>query len=171
MGQALLLTGAPGTGKTTIIREAIAASKGKAGGFYTQEIREGGVRKGFEIVTLDGARAFLAHVDIRGAHRVGKYGVDMASLDKVAVPALRQSIRGCDIVVVDEIGKMELQSSVFKDAVVEALNSEKRLVGTIMLQPHPFADQIKRDARVQVLLVSKANRQQVLNKVTEWLQT
>ncbi len=88
MSQALLLTGAPGTGKTTIIREAISASKAKAGGFYTQEIRQGGVRLGFEIITLDGHRAILAHADFRGPQRVGKYGVDVAALDRVAVPAI-----------------------------------------------------------------------------------
>jgi nucleoside-triphosphatase len=169
LNQALLLTGAPGTGKTTIIREAITASKAKAGGFYTQEIRQGGVRQGFEIVTLDGSRAVLAHVDIRGSQRVGKYGVDVVSLDRVAVPAMRQAIRECDIVVVDEIGKMELLSPAFREILLEALNSTKRLLGTVMLQPHPFADQIKHDPRVEVLLVSKANRDQDFNKVTDWL--
>ena len=147
-----------------------SASKAKAGGFYTQEIRQGGARLGFEIVTLDGSRAVLAHVDIRGPQRVGKYGVDVANLDKVAVPALRQAIRECDIVVVDEIGKMELLSPAFREVLLEALNGDRRLVGTIMLQPHPFADQIKRDPRVEVVLISKANRDQVLDKVTKWLR-
>ena len=170
MSQALLLTGAPGSGKTTIIREAITASKAKAGGFYTQEIRQGGVRQCFEIVTLDGSRAVLAHVDIRGPQRVGKYGVDVASLERVAVPAMRRASRECDIVVVDEIGKMELLSPAFREVLLEALNSERRLIGTVMLQPHPFADKVKHDPRVEVLLVSKANRDQVLDKVTNWLR-
>ena len=170
MSQVLLLTGAPGMGKTTIIREAITASKAKVGGFYTQEIRQAGARLGFEIVTLDGSRAVLAHVDIRGPQRVGKYGVDVASLDRVAVPAMRRAIRECDIVVVDEIGKMKLLSPAFREVLLEALNSERRLVGTVMLQPHPFADKVKHDPRVEVLLVSKANRDQVLDKVTNWLR-
>jgi nucleoside-triphosphatase len=168
--QALLLTGAPGTGKTTIIREAISASKAKAGGFYTQEIRQGGVRLGFEIITLDGHRAILAHADFRGPQRVGKYGVDVAALDRVAVPAMRQAIRECEVVVVDEIGRMELLSPAFRDALLEVLNSGRRLIGTIMLQPHPFADQVRRDPRVQVLLLTKATRRQAIDRVTEWLQ-
>lgn len=170
MVQALLLTGAPGTGKTTIIREAIHATNAKAGGFYTQEIRDGRARLGFEIVTLDGSRAVLAHVDIRGPQRVGKYGVDVPCLERVAIPAMRRAIRECSIVVVDEIGKMELLSSSFRDALMEALNSENRLLGTVMIQPHTFADQIKRDPRVQVVLVSRPNRQWVLDEVTKWLQ-
>lgn len=170
MAQALLLTGAPGTGKTTIIHEAIHATNAKAGGFYTREIRDGGARLGFEIVTLDGPRAVLAHVDIRGPQRVGKYGVDVACLEKVAIPAMRRAIRECSIVVVDEIGKMELLSSSFRDALTEALDSGKRLLGTITLQPHPFADSIKHDPRVQVVLVSRPARQSVLREVTQWLQ-
>jgi len=170
LSQALLLTGAPGTGKTTIIREAVSASKMKAGGFYTQEIRQGGARQGFEIVTLDGSQAVLSHIDIRGPQRVGKYGVDAAAFDRVAVAALRRAIQQSDLIVVDEIGKMELFSSDFKDALMEALNSGKRMLGTIMLRPHPFADQIKGDPRVQLLLVSRTNRQHVPAEVTKWLQ-
>lgn len=165
-----LITGAPGTGKTTIVHEAIRTSGGKTGGFYTQEIRQAGVRLGFEIITLDGHRAILAHADFRGPQRVGKYGVDVAALDRVAVPAMRQAMRECDVVVVDEIGKMELLSPAFRDVLLEVLNSGKRLLATIMLQPHPFADQIKRDPRVQVLVLTKATRQQVFDQVTEWLQ-
>lgn len=171
MSQVLLLTGAPATGKTTIIRDALSSSKADAGGFYTQEIREGMVRQGFEIVTLDGQRAILAHVAVRSSHRVGKYGVDVASLESVAVAALRRAVQAHDIVVIDEIGKMEMMSPAFSSALLEVLDSGSRLLGTIMLQPHPFADRIKSDPRVQVILLSKSNRQQVLDKVTEWLRT
>ena len=169
MSQALLLTGAPGTGKTTIIREAIAASRANAGGFYTQEMRQGGIRLGFEIITLDGHRAIMAHTDFRGHQRVGKYVADVAALERVALPAVREAIRACDVVVVDEIGKMELLSPAFMDILLEALGSGKRLLGTIMLQPHPLADRIKRHQGVQVLVITRANRQQALEQVTEWL--
>jgi len=171
MKQAYLLSGAPGVGKTTLIKQAIAMVKGKAGGFYTQEIRSQGVRQGFEIVTLDGSRAILAHVGIRSPYRVSKYGVDTENLDKVGVVALRRAIQECDIVVIDEIGKMELFSLAFREAVLEALNSRKKLLGTIMLPSHPWANQIKQDPRVKVLLVSRTNHQQVLEEVVGWLRS
>ena len=170
MKQAYLLSGAPGVGKTTIIRQAIATVKERAGGFYTSEIRSQGVRQGFEIITLDGARAILAHVNIRSPHRVSKYGVDTDSLDKVGVAALRRAKQECDIVVIDEIGKMELFSPAFREAVWEALESRKKLLGTIMLPPHPWADQIKQDPKVKVLLVSRTNHQQVLEELLGWLK-
>ena len=157
-------------GKTTIIKQAIDVIKRKAGGFYTREIRQRGVRQGFEIVTLDGASAILAHLNIDSPYRVGKYGIDIKNLDTVGVSALRRAMQECEIVVIDEIGKMELFSKAFREAVLEVLNSRKKVLGTIMLPPHPWADQIKKDPRVTLLQVSRANRQQMLEEVTIWLE-
>jgi nucleoside-triphosphatase len=168
--QAYLLSGAPGTGKTTLIKQAIATVKGRAGGFYTGEIRSQGVRQGFEIITLDGSSAVLSHVNVRSPYRVSKYGVDTDNLDKVGVAALRRAIQECDIVVIDEIGKMELFSLAFREAVWEALESGKKILGTIMLPSHPWADQIKHHPRVKVLPVSRTNHQQVLEEVLRWLK-
>lgn len=169
MKPALLLTGAPGTGKTTIIREALAEAKVKAGGFYTQEIRQQGARQGFEIVTLKGERAVLAHISVHSPFRVSKYGVDISSLEQVGISALRQAVRECDIVVIDEIGKMELFSSAFREAVLEALSSGKRVLGTIMLPSHPWADQIKSRPEVELIQVTRENRHLVQEKVVRWL--
>ena len=171
MKQAYLLTGPPGVGKTTLIKEAISAAKQRAGGFYTREIRSQGVRQGFEIVTLDGASAILASVDFHGPHRVSKYGVMVDNMDNVGVAALRRAIKECDTVVVDEIGKMELFSPAFREAVLEALDSGKKLLGTIMLAPHPWADRIKQDSRVEVVMVSRANHQQVAQELLAWLKS
>lgn len=169
MKQSLLLTGAPGTGKTTLIRQAITAMPGKTGGFYTQEIRTQGIRQGFEIVTLDGQRAVLSHTGIRSSHRVGKYGVDIDALNGVGVQAIRVALKERDIVVVDEIGKMELFSPAFQQAILDTLDSGKRLLGTIMLQPHPWANRIKADPRVELVTVTRTNHQQLLNHIETWL--
>jgi nucleoside-triphosphatase len=165
----LLLTGQPGTGKTALIREALARSKVEAGGFYTEEIRTGGVRQGFRIITLDGREAVLADVNISSPHRVSKYKVDTESLDTVGVSALRQALRESDLIVIDEIGKMELLSPRFREAVTQAVNSGKRVLGTIMLSPHPFADEIKRHPQVETLLVTRDNRPEVSKKILDWL--
>ena len=169
MKRALLLTGKPGTGKTALIKEALARTKVKGGGFYTEEIRTGGIRQGFRIVTLDGQEAILAHVGIPSPYQVSKYRVDTDSLNRVGVSVLRQALKESDLIVIDEIGKMELLSPRFKEAVTQAINSGKKVLGTIMLNPHPFADEIKRHPEVETLLVTRDNRTGVTNKVLNWL--
>jgi len=169
MKRVLLLTGQPGTGKTALIKEALARTKVKGGGFYTEEIRTGTIRQGFRIVTLDGHEAILAHVGISSPYQVSKYRVDTDALDKVGVSALRQALRESDLIVIDEIGKMELLSPQFKEAVTQAINSGRKVLGTIMLNPHPFADEIKRHPEVETLLVTRDDRNDVMNKILDWL--
>jgi len=161
MGRTILLTGRPRVGKTTIIKEVVRSLPGQAGGFYTEEIRERGRRQGFKIVTLDGQEGILAHVDIKSPMRVSKYGVNLADLEDIGVAAIRDAIAQKDYVVIDEIGKMELFSKAFKDAVWEAVHSDKPVLGTITLRPHPWADRIKALPQVTVIEVTKANRDRI----------
>jgi nucleoside-triphosphatase len=164
-----LLTGQPGTGKTSLIKEAVADMKGKAGGFYTEEIRSQGIRQGFRLVTLDGSTAVLSHLYFQSPYRVSKYGVDVESLDRVGVAAINQAIQECDLVVIDEIGKMELFSTKFREAILKILKSSEKLLGTIMLSPNPCADAIKRQPQVNLVTVTRTNHQQVMEELQEWL--
>ncbi len=163
------MTGQPGTGKTALIKEALARTRVNAGGFYTEDIRTGGIRQGFRIVTLDGQEAILAHVGISSSHRVSKYRVDTDALDSVGVCALHRAVQEFELIVMDEIGKMELLSPQFREAVTQAINSDKKVLGTIMFNPHPFADKIKRRPEVETLLVTGDNRIDVMGKVLNWL--
>jgi nucleoside-triphosphatase len=170
MASVYLLTGSPGTGKTTVIRQAIAGAEIKAGGFYTEEIRSGGTRQGFRIVTIDGQDAIMAHVDNPSRYRVSKYGVDITNLDNIGVAAIERAIEESDLIVIDEIGKMELFSARFREAVLKAIDSGKKVLGTIMLNPHPFADEIKRHPNVKVIELTRANHDQVLKEILDWLK-
>ncbi|GAI18329.1 unnamed protein product, partial [marine sediment metagenome] len=91
MKRVLLLTGKPGTGKTALIKEAIVKTRIRAGGFYTEEIRSGGIRQGFRIITLDGQDGILAHINIPSPYQVSKYRVDINSLNEVGVSAIHQA--------------------------------------------------------------------------------
>ena len=169
MKRVYLLTGRPGTGKTSLIKQAVAGMRGNAGGFYTEEIRSQGIRQGFRLITLDGQQATLAHVNISSPYRVSKYGVDIDSLDRVGVPALHQAVRQCDLVVIDEIGKMELFSANFREAVWQIIGSGRRVLGTIMLNPNPWADRVKQNPQVNLIEVTRTNYYRVLEELRHWL--
>jgi nucleoside-triphosphatase len=170
MANVYLLAGSPGTGKTTVIRQAIARSKVKAGGFYTEEVRGGSTRLGFSIVTLDGQNGILAHISSHSQYRVSKYGVDVQNLDNIGVTAINRAIDESDLIVIDEIGKMELFSPRFREAVLKAIGSGKKVLGTIMLSPHIFADDIKRHPGVKVTQLTRADHEQVLTEILDWLK-
>jgi len=179
MGRAILLTGRPGVGKTTVVREVLARWEAGAGGFYTEEIREQGRRTGFRLVTLEGATGILASVNISSPCCVGKYGVNLRDLEQVGVEALNRAVRQpgasllvideahqsqrdssstTDLIVIDEIGRMELFSPAFREAVERALDSPKLVLGTVMARSHPWVDAIKARSNVSLVEVTPLNR-------------
>ena len=170
MGKTILLTGRPRVGKTTIIKDVVGRLPGQAGGFYTEEIRERGQRQGFKIVTPDGQEGILAHVSIKSRMRVSKYGVNLADLESIGVAAIREAVAHKDYVVIDEIGKMELFSQAFKDAVWEAVHSDKPVLGTITLRPHPWADSVKALPQVTIIGVTEANRDEIPSQISDLLE-
>jgi len=166
----ILITGPPGVGKTSAIVSIVKTLRDGVGGFYTDEIREGGERKGFGISSLDGENGVLAHVNLEGHHKVGKYVVNVPDLDEVGVSAIRRAIKHGKIVVADEIGRMELFSPAFRSAIVEALDSRCPVAATIMSKEEPFCDLIKRRADVQIVLMTKGNRDRIPEEVVDLLR-
>ena len=169
MANVFLLTGKPGTGKTTIVKEILTRFSLKSGGFYTEEIRESGTRTGFKLVTLNGNQVILAHQDFATPYRVSKYGVDIGALKNIGVSAIQQAINDCDLIVIDEIGKMELFSIGFREVVLQALSSGKKILGTIMLKPNLFADKIKKHPAVNLFTVTPENRKYIRDELVHTL--
>ena len=156
----LLVEGRPGIGKTTVARRLLTLLQEAdvpVGGFTTGELRTGGYREGFVVEAVSGAREVLAHVDLPGPPRVGRYGVDLAAFERVALPALGDPGPG-GVVVVDELGKMELASAAFSAAVVELLGRDVAVVATVHLGHHRFTDALKRRPDIRVVRVTEATR-------------
>jgi len=173
MGRTLLLTGRPGVGKTTVIKAVAEALGERGGGFYTEELRGPGGRKGFRLATLSGQEALMAHVTLKGEGRprVGRYGVDVTAVERVGVAALRRAMDEGRIVVVDEIGKMELFCGPFRDVVLKAMGGPYTVVATAMAKPNPWIAALRAMPGVEVWELTAENRDDMPRQVLEWLET
>jgi nucleoside-triphosphatase len=156
----LLVEARPGAGKTTAL-ERLAERLREAGvplsGFLTRERREGGRRVGFEIETFAGERGVLAHVDVNGPPRVGRYGVDLEELERLALPAL-EAAGETGVVLIDELGKMELASERLRNVVRTLFEGPVPIVASVHTARHPFTDALKRRADVSTVRLTRANR-------------
>lgn len=163
MKSAYLITGKPGVGKTTLIRQVVSTMRLRAAGFYTEDLRAAGTREGFRIVTLEGDVALLAASGHPSPVQVSKYGVNIGELERIGVPALRHAIDRRQVMVADEIGKMQLYSKSFRATVFEAVRTAHPVLGTVMQGRNPYADRIKAHSNVEVIELTETNRQEVLN--------
>lgn len=155
----ILLTGAPGVGKTTVIKRILHEAEHRHPvGFYTEEIREEGTRKGFSLVSTTGAKAVLAHEKIKNRFAVGKYGVDVAGFERflAAVPFHDEKTE-CPVVI-DEIGRMECFSNIFTDLVVKLLSSERVVIATVALKGDGLIESVKKRPDCDVIEVTRENR-------------
>ena len=165
----LLLTGAPGIGKTTVVRQVAAYLRSQGlGGFYTEEIRERGKRQGFRLVTFDGDEKIIAHFDFPKNYQVGKYGLDVEALNEVVEKALALS-QAREIYLIDEIGKMECLSERFNRAMNRLLESSKTIVASVALKGTGVIYEIKQRSDSLMWEVTRQNRDQLPRKVLAWV--
>jgi len=167
----ILLTGKPRTGKTTLIKKIVKDLKHSCGGFYTEEITEDEKRVGFKIKTFEGREGILALHGLRSRLRLGKYGINIKDLEEIGVKAIEEALENNEIVIIDEIGKMELFSEKFKDIVLKTLDSEKRLIGVIHLADLGFLNSIRVRRDVAIFEVEIGNHEKILEKINSLISS
>lgn len=179
MSRLLLLTGQPGVGKTSALLRVVDALKTKGydvRGMISREVREQGTRVGFEIIDLHtGLKGWLAHIRQSSGPQVGKYRVNLDDLKNVGVNSIFDAIKDADVIVVDEIGPMELFSQEFRETVLKAVNSSKPLLATIHFKvQNPLIDTIKTRDDAEILEITIENRENmhniIINKILTNLQ-
>jgi nucleoside-triphosphatase len=165
----IFITGKPGSGKTTLVREVCLRFKGEVGGFYTEEMREGRGRMGFVLKTFDGQSRVLAKKGMASPHRLNKYGIDIETIENTGVNALRKALSEKKVIVIDEIGSMETVSELFRETVFECLNSPSRVLATIRFQAQPFTNEVKQLEDTRLIYLSRDNFAEVKKEVLEWM--
>ncbi|XP_068236164.1 cancer-related nucleoside-triphosphatase [Palaemon carinicauda] len=164
----VVITGPPGVGKTTFVQKVVQGLQNANlpfYGFVTQEIRQGGRRSGFDIVTLDGNSAILSRVrpesSGRRECRVGQYVVDVPSFESLALPVLNKVSNG-HVLILDEIGKMEMFSQKFVSGVRQVMGqSFSTVLATIPIpkgRPIPLVEEIRNRKDILLITLSRENR-------------
>jgi len=174
----LLITGSPGTGKTSVLLKTVDALKARGysvGGVISREARVGWTRVGFEILDLDsGRRGWLAHVNQPSGPQVGKYRVNLEDLNSIGAEAIMEAVDKCDVIAIDEIGPMELFSEKFKEAVKRAVECGKVVVGVVHWKARDrLIEEVKKREDTEILEVTSENRnklhENIVGKVIEFL--
>lgn len=164
-----LLTGKPRTGKSTLIKKLINKMGSElCGGFYTEEITNSNDdRIGFRCVSVDGDSVEIANVESPSEVRIGRYGIDIGKFEKFALRVLQEAIILKKVIVIDEIGFMQMLSSSFQRKVQEIISENRIVLGTVPLDSHPEIDKIKYIKEVQLVRINEFTR----DVITELLAT
>lgn len=167
----MLLTGQPACGKTTVVCRVIEQLGDlRLAGFYTQEIRRGGNRLGFEAIGLGSGRVVLAHVMFRTEVRVGRYGVELGGFEELVRAELGKSADSVDLFVVDEIGKMECASARFVEAARGVLDGPVPVLATVGYKGRGFMVEVKTRPDIRLITVSAENRQRLPQQLADRLR-
>ena len=171
----IFITGEPGVGKTTLVKKVVGKLGDRAIGFWTEEVRDKktGKRKGFKVVSTDGKEKLFASKTFTSKHLVGSYGVNVQRFEEVALPLLERALREgkSKVIVVDEIGKMELFSKRFRDLVREiAYDPKLRLLATLPIRDvHPIVKELRRLPGAVLIELKRSNREGMDEEVLKLL--
>ncbi len=169
----ILITGHPGVGKTTLVKQVIEELRLDPVGFYTEEIRDEGKKVGFRIKSLTPGlprmEGILARIGLPGPSRRGPYTINIRDMEEVGARALEESRRGFPLIVIDEIGNMEVISLRFQQAVIACLQSPTPVLGVIKAGEGPFVSRIKRRDDVEIMELTRPSFKEVKQRVKEKL--
>jgi nucleoside-triphosphatase len=162
-GIRIFVRGAPGSGKTTLIKRIVEDIPYRVAGFYTEEVRSGRSRVGFKVVSFDDGEGILAHLGSKSSHRVGRYGVAIEEFERVALPALEKSSA---LLIIDELGRMEFCSARFRQKIFELFaRDELQILATIPICRLEPVEALIFDYNPIILELSISNRQAVLDRI------
>lgn len=169
------LSGVLGLGKTGTLKEIIDMlneEEVSVGGMITEPIMEDNRQKGYQVMNWQTKeKAVFAHLDFDSSIRVNGYGVDLDALNQVGVRAIEEAMKEEELVLVDEIGKIEVESEEFNEIVKIALKANKPILLTFNKKSrNPLLQDIRRRDDVRILELTDVNRDLLPYKVVDLLK-
>lgn len=133
----ILLTGKPGIGKSTVIEKFIRLNTLPSTWVVTTAILqpETGLRLGFQANNSDGEEQIISHKKTIQSDKVigeNRVDVDIEAVDAMFANALDQAIQSNEkLVIIDEIGPIQLLSEEFSDSLKHAFSTHADIVASI----------------------------------------
>lgn len=171
MENIVLLSGEPRVGKTTALKKIIQMiGESNCIGFYTEEIRDEFDRIGFDCVSLDGRRKRIADVNIHSDTRMGRYGIDIEVFEDFALQSINNYSSSSKIIIIDEIGPIQLLSIKFKQEINNILTGSNCVIGTIFYNKHPEIDEMKKIPGIKIYTITNENRNTLVGNIYKGVQ-
>jgi nucleoside-triphosphatase len=162
----LLITGPAGAGKTTLIKRLSEIFKEfNPAGFYSSEIREGGITTGFSVTHLFGDSMILSHIDLKSKYSVGKYHIDVKGFE-IMLENIFSREKKTGLYLIDEIGKIECQSNKFCKLICDLCSGDKLVIATISEKGTGIIQDIRKRDDIKLFEINPNNRDQKLKELT-----
>ncbi len=169
MATRIAVTGSPGIGKSTLVAKVISGTKLRVGGVLARDRCYKDRRTGFELLDLSTGMVGILADEAGDGPQLGKYRVHLDDLDRIGAQAAENAL-GCDLIVVDEVGPMELSSHRFVLAVEKAIASPKPMLVVLhQWSNHRLAKKIRGSFRV--LTVTRENRDSLADEIAKALKS
>ena len=96
-----------------------------------------------------------------------RYCVDIENFEKIVIPYLEESVNSEKIIIIDEIGPMELLSDKFTEVVNNIIQGTNNVLGAIFLKEHERVDKIKAIEGLNIINVTLENRDAVCEQICQ----
>lgn len=168
MALRIAVTGSPGVGKSTLVAKVTSGTKLRVGGVLARDRRYKDRRTGFELLDLSTGMVGILADESGDGPQLGKYRVHLDDLERIGAQAVENAL-SCDLIVVDEIGPMELSSHRFVLAVEKAIASPKPMLVVLHeWSNHRLAKKIRGSFRV--VTVTRENRDSLVEEIAQALK-